>query len=211
LDDFLFTGSDTIPNHGDYIPILPLLKNNGSLAPAKNITIQATNLDSCAQVGYFSPPAYGIINPGYVAEPNQEVHLLFSDHCPDSIYTQIQIDIFSSKTLFWKDTLILFIHKDPLSIDEVDDIKPTAFKLEQNYPNPFNPITKITYQLPMTNDVDLSIYNLLGQKVATLVSEKQQAGFYKVEWDASRFASGVYYYKITAGNFVDVKKMILIR
>jgi hypothetical protein len=91
------------------------------------------------------------------------------------------------------------------------NILPSVYKLEQNYPNPFNPTTIINYELPITNDVDLSIYNLVGQKIATLVREKQQAGSYQVEWDASSFASGVYYYVITAGEFRDVKKMILIR
>jgi flagellar hook assembly protein FlgD len=88
---------------------------------------------------------------------------------------------------------------------------PTTYALKQNYPNPFNPNTIINYQLPMTNDVELSIYNLLGQKVSTLVHERQQVGYHQVEWDASRFSSGIYYYKIEAGNFQDVKKMILIK
>ncbi len=88
---------------------------------------------------------------------------------------------------------------------------PQTFKLSQNYPNPFNPTTAIGYQLSAVSDVELSVYNLLGQKVVTLVSERQAAGYYKVEWDASGFASGVYYYRIEAGEFVDVKKMILLR
>jgi hypothetical protein len=96
-------------------------------------------------------------------------------------------------------------------LEDLDHLLPQVFTLEQNFPNPFNPSTMINYQLPMTNEVDLSIYNLLGQKVATLVSEKQQAGHHQVEWDASGFASGVYYYRIQAGEFVDVKKMILLR
>jgi hypothetical protein len=86
-----------------------------------------------------------------------------------------------------------------------------TYKLSQNYPNPFNPQTTINYQLPMTNNVELSVYNLLGQKVATLVSEKQMAGRYSVEWNASDFATGIYYYMIKAGIFVQVKKMILIK
>jgi hypothetical protein len=86
-----------------------------------------------------------------------------------------------------------------------------TFHLSQNYPNPFNPKTIIDYELPIKNDVDLSIYNLLGQKVANLVSERQRAGSYQVEWDASFFSSGVYYFKIEAGEFKDVKKMILLR
>jgi hypothetical protein len=89
---------------------------------------------------------------------------------------------------------------------------PSSFTLEQNYPNPFNPKTLINYQLPVTNDVDMSIYNLLGQKVAVLVSEKQPAGLYQVEWDASGFASGIYYYRLhTSSGYIQTKKMIVVR
>jgi flagellar hook assembly protein FlgD len=69
----------------------------------------------------------------------------------------------------------------------------------------------ITYELQITNEVDLSIYNVLGQKVATLVSGKQTAGSHQVEWDASAFASGVYYYVLKTGEFRDVRKMVLIK
>jgi hypothetical protein len=88
---------------------------------------------------------------------------------------------------------------------------PEEFRLAQNYPNPFNPTTTINYELRTTNYVDLSVFNLLGQKVATLVSEKQAAGKHKMQWNASGFASGVYYYRITAGNFTETKKLVLIR
>jgi flagellar hook assembly protein FlgD len=80
-----------------------------------------------------------------------------------------------------------------------------------NYPNPFNPNTVINYELPTTNIVELSIYNLLGQKVATLVSERKAAGDHQVEWDATGFSSGIYYYQIRAGEFQAVRKMILLR
>jgi hypothetical protein len=90
-------------------------------------------------------------------------------------------------------------------------VNPQQFQLYQNYPNPFNPVTMIRYQLPMTSNVDLSVYNLLGQKVAILVSQKENAGSHQIEWDATGFASGVYYYHVVAGNYREVKKMILIR
>jgi hypothetical protein len=97
-----------------------------------------------------------------------------------------------------------------------------SIKLNQNYPNPFNPVTMINYQLPMTNEVDLSIYNILGQKVVTLVNKKQPAGNYKIEWDASRtafpaarrragIASGVYLYQLKAGDYIETRKMILMK
>jgi len=91
---------------------------------------------------------------------------------------------------------------------------PTGFNLKQNFPNPFNPKTTIVYHVRAIDElplqVDLSIYNLLGQKVATLVNKRQRAGSYTVEWDASGFASGVYYYRIVAGDFQQVKKMLLV-
>ncbi|MCK4558964.1 MAG: T9SS type A sorting domain-containing protein, partial [Calditrichia bacterium] len=71
--------------------------------------------------------------------------------------------------------------------------------------------TVINYELPTTNFVELSIYNLLGQKVVTLVSERQPAGFHQVEWEASGFASGVYYFQIKAGEFQAIRKMTLLR
>jgi predicted GH43/DUF377 family glycosyl hydrolase len=100
----------------------------------------------------------------------------------------------------------------PLNISTKDLMIPTKFELKQNYPNPFNPITMINYQLPITNHIQLSIYNLLGQKVVTLVSEKQKAGYHQVEWDASGFASGVYYYQLwTDSGIIQTKKLVLLR
>ena len=92
------------------------------------------------------------------------------------------------------------------------DLKIREFKLFQNYPNPFNPKTIIEYQLHKTSQVDLSIYNLLGQKVATLVSKKQPAGNYKIEWDASAFSSGIYFYRLeTDKGFVKTNKLVLVK
>jgi hypothetical protein len=100
----------------------------------------------------------------------------------------------------------------PLPVEKKPEIQlPEGYEMFQNYPNPFNPLTAIGYQLSAVSSVNLSIYNLLGQKVATLVDAQQMAGYHQVEWDASRFPSGVFYYKIQAGEFQDVKKMILLR
>jgi hypothetical protein len=85
------------------------------------------------------------------------------------------------------------------------------FALYENYPNPFNPRTIINYELPITSEVELSIYNLLGQKIITLISEKQSAGKYEVEFNGQEFPSGVYLYKIQTENWQAVKKMILIK
>ena len=76
----------------------------------------------------------------------------------------------------------------PSNLEKVhNNQNPVQFELYQNYPIPFNPVTMIDYQLPVTSDVELSIYNMLGQKVATLVNQKQAAGHYEVQWDATDF------------------------
>jgi hypothetical protein len=97
-------------------------------------------------------------------------------------------------------------------ITNKDDHIPSIFYLSKNYPNPFNSTTIINYKLPMTNYIELNIYNVISQRVATLVSEKQNAGNYQVEWDASGFASGVYYYRLsTSAGFVQTKKLVLLK
>jgi len=87
---------------------------------------------------------------------------------------------------------------------------PTEFALHQNFPNPFNPITTISFSLPVAADYDLVIYNVMGQEVASF-SGRSEPGIVKVDWDASNYASGVYLYKLTAGNFADTKKMVLLK
>jgi len=94
----------------------------------------------------------------------------------------------------------------------VNDVNiPLAYKLDQNYPNPFNPSTKIDYELKEAGFVSLKVFNILGQVVTTLAAGKQEAGKHQVTFDASQLSSGVYLYQITAGNFVAIKKMVLMK
>jgi len=93
--------------------------------------------------------------------------------------------------------------------DENSSVK--EFSLEQNYPNPFNPSTVISYQLPVSSDVTLKVYDVLGNEVATLVNEEKPAGSYEVEFPAEGLTSGIYFYKFQAGSFVETKKMILMK
>jgi Secretion system C-terminal sorting domain/Cohesin domain len=88
---------------------------------------------------------------------------------------------------------------------------PMKFDLEQNYPNPFNPETKISFSLPMEIDTKIEVYNVKGQRVQVLVNEKLGKGIHSIIWKADDFASGVYFYRIEAGDFTDSKKMILIK
>ncbi|MGH1366308.1 MAG: DUF4397 domain-containing protein [Calditrichia bacterium] len=93
--------------------------------------------------------------------------------------------------------------------DDLLDGTINNFELEQNYPNPFNPTTTIRYSIPQSSDVTVTIFNIAGQKVATLVSERQSAGAYTLDFNAAQFPSGVYFYQINAGSFVSSRKMVL--
>jgi hypothetical protein len=93
----------------------------------------------------------------------------------------------------------------------IAEIMPTQYSLEQNYPNPFNPTTSIRYSIPKQSHVTLKVYDALGRVVTTLVDDNRQTGNYKVEMNASGFASGAYYYELTAGSFHDIKKMMLLK
>jgi hypothetical protein len=83
--------------------------------------------------------------------------------------------------------------------------------MEQNYPNPFNPSTTIHYALPERSTVSLTIYNSLGEKVSILVEEAQEPGYHDVKFDGTALASGVYFYRIQAGDYVATKKLILMK
>ncbi len=88
---------------------------------------------------------------------------------------------------------------------------PSSFKLEQNYPNPFNPSTKIEYSIPEASLVQLKVYDVLGNEVETLINEEQSAGTYRADFIGNDLTSGIYFYKLQAGSFVETKKMILLK
>jgi len=91
------------------------------------------------------------------------------------------------------------------------NLTPKQYRLNQNYPNPFNPSTVISYELQTNGIVTLEIYDMLGRRIATLVSEREDAGIHSVTFNASGLSSGIYFYRLTAGNFVKTKKLMLIR
>ena len=98
-----------------------------------------------------------------------------------------------------------------LSVKQIGSIIPDKYILHQNYPNPFNPITKINFDIPNSSFVKMVVYNSLGQEVTTLVNEKLSAGSFETSWDGSAYPSGVYFYRIQAGDFIKTKSMVLIK
>ncbi len=112
-------------------------------------------------------------------------------------------------------TSALSVYVDPTYIEKTLGLSittvPTSFELGQNYPNPFNPTTKIEYAIPKKARVTIKIYNTLGAEVSTLVNEDKPLGFYEVVFDGSKYASGIYFYRMTAGEFTETKKLILVK
>lgn len=107
--------------------------------------------------------------------------------------------------------IVAWLVPEPTSASPQVAALPEAFELNQNYPNPFNPATAISYALPVEQNVTLEIFNIQGQRVTTLVNERKRAGWHEILFDASRLASGVYIYRLQTGNFVEIKKMMLMK
>lgn len=97
------------------------------------------------------------------------------------------------------------------SVPESKEVIATRYKLEQNYPNPFNPQTLIKYSVPLTCHVTLTVFDLLGREIITLIDEEKNPGIYEVEFKDNNYVSGIYFYKIHAGEFVQTKKMLLLK
>lgn len=112
---------------------------------------------------------------------------------------------YTAQAGFW------FSVKMIIGLEDLDNHSPEIFQLKQNYPNPFNPLTRIHYSVPKTVNVKITVYNVLGQQVAVLVDKQKVAGKYEALFDASQLSSGMYIYKINAGEFSAVHKMILMK
>jgi hypothetical protein len=178
---------------GEIRPPLGTLYKSDIISPAGSEKI--LNFTSSAGAGiYFSGMFEGGSSPGQVVHFSFPIELLNDEERKDLLERVLNLfDIISSgKGITYSGI-------------------PAKFELSQNYPNPFNPTTIINYELQITNDVELTIYNVLGEKVKTLVSENQAVGSHSIEWDASDLASGIYYYELRTSDFRDVKKMVLMK
>jgi len=124
----------------------------------------------------------------------------------------LTIPAFGSAVLIVSDSLRTITVPKITSVKQsTESTIPENYSLLQNYPNPFNPTTTINYQLPQDGLVRLNVYDMLGREIATLANERRSAGSYSAVWNASGFASGVYFYKLTVGNYSNIKRMTLLK
>jgi len=128
----------------------------------------------------------------------------WTDKSPASYYRLRQVDM--DGTSHFSDVIAF----TPTSI-ESNTNSPLMFALKQNYPNPFNPSTTITYELPKSSGVRLSVHDMLGQEISVLVNERKGAGVHEVQFDASGLSSAVYFYRLHAGDFVSTKRMLVVK
>jgi CubicO group peptidase (beta-lactamase class C family) len=145
------------------------------------------------------------IPPGMTVSPSSQFRAYYIDSLFPG-YFNFKVEVMSNGWTYWKDSLQIIVGVE----EELSEI-PTNFSFSQNYPNPFNPNTTISWQLPEGSNVTLKIFNTLGEEVAILVDEYKIAGRYEVEFNAAGLPSGIYFYQLRAGQYVETKKMVLIR
>lgn len=107
--------------------------------------------------------------------------------------------------------IINYIQLNSIGIKKIEGSVPDNFRLFQNYPNPFNPSTNIKYQITKNSLVTLKIYDVQGKEISTLINETQSPGTYELNWNAAKYSSGIYFYKMETDNFTDIKKMTLVK
>ncbi len=183
-----------------------VLKNMGLVSPARSVTAEVVLYDTfLVKAIENNNQGFGDINPGETREsPNW--YFFYVDSIPPNLDFDFKLNIYSNGYLFWQTDISVIT-----GIEVSESAQPRSYELYQNYPNPFNPVTTIKFALPKAGNVTLKILNILGEEVTTLLSASLLSGHYQYEWDASGMASGVYFYRLQAGDFVQTKKLMLIR
>jgi hypothetical protein len=130
----------------------------------------------------------------------------------DSIYFRARVRDSQNIWSIWSETFdTKMIMSNVSLLENSPNVSPSEFVLSQNYPNPFNPSTKIKYSVPQSSNVVIKVFDILGNEIETLVNEEKQVGTYSVEFNASGLSSGVYFYSLHSGNYIETKKMIFLK
>lgn len=201
LDSIFVTDQST------YFFVKPFVKNNSTVTAITNASMHLICNDSWVTSIMPEVKEIADIPPGSIVGPATMFRVdVDTSIFPD--YFNFKVEVMSDGWTYWTDSM-----RVPPIIPGVEEegLQPLTYKLEQNYPNPFNPSTSIQYEVSSRQFVSLKIYDILGNEIETLVSEEKPAGTYEVTWNAASLPSGVYFYKLQAGNFVETRKMLLLK
>ncbi|SVB14964.1 uncharacterized protein METZ01_LOCUS167818 [marine metagenome] len=209
-----FSG-DSIPDPGDGFSIDLVLTNEGSDLGVENITAQLiTENQPCIQSSSGNTLFFGDISPGSSTDPSGgSIVTIISEDCAPGTNIIIPVNIMADGIQFWQDQIVISVS----ALFAVDDpMVPFEFTLLPAVPNPFNPVTEIQFDVPQLGSVQLNVFDLLGRPIKNLVNDFKSPGTYRVIWDAKdntghRLSAGMYLYQLRSGNYVQTRKMVLLK
>jgi len=182
--------------------VRPFVRNAGQTFTVENLSITMSSDDSL--ITYINGSiSIASIAPGEVVYPTGSFTVRVDSNFSKPF--RFNFEIKSEGWLYWKDTISIVT-----SVEDEIEI-PISYKLFQNYPNPFNPTTTIKYQIPELSFVSLKVYDVLGKEIAILLNEEKPVGTYELTWIAENLPSGIYFYQLKAGSFIETKKMVLMK
>ena len=212
--DFSFLG-DPVVSPGESLAMSVELLNSGASGIVPGVTIELIDHDTtCFASVSNNSLFYGSMAPQETLEQEAGFFMIdIDDDCDEGHETYVVLNIMVMSDVCWTDT-ISFAIGEQLNIDA--DRIPKEFSLNHSYPNPFNPVTTLSYELPKDAFVNLTVFDMMGRQIKNLVDVQQSSGIKTVKWDATNeqgeaVSAGVYLYKLKAGNFIETKKMILLK
>ena len=203
-----FYKTDTIPNPGDAIRMFITLTNEGSTATATDLRVELSCPDARVEIIAFGRE-YDDIDTGEMVQNKYTYSFNIPEDWPVNTEIPMIISISSRGMDTWIDTFSVMVLPPSTSIQTVGVSGPKQFALYPNTPNPFNPSTTIRYTLPRSSEVTLTIYDLLGREITTLVNKTQTPGEYSVIWNGQDHPSGIYLCELKAGDFTETRKLVL--
>jgi len=213
LDDL--TG---LTNQSKYFVTIFISNQTAIIDSNTNLTNEMLYLSNAGSVGgiSFIGPAFWGVSKAFQKEwaerfYNPNINSLGETLILDSLTSAGLWNYMKKISNLWADPSIKLKYDVTVDVDDPITEHPITFALKQNYPNPFNPTTNIKFQIPVSRFVSLKVYDVIGSEIATLINEKKPAGQYEIAFDATNLPSGIYFYRLQAGSFVETKKMVLIK
>jgi hypothetical protein len=189
-----------------YYSVKPFIKNLSTVTTITNASVRLVCNDPW--VVSINPTTRTLPNifPGSIVSPSTGFTVRVDTSIfPD--YFNFKVEVMSDGWPYWADSMRV----PPIVTVDEELPQPLVFQLKQNYPNPFNPSTKIRYSVPQSSNVVIKVFDVLGNEIETLVNGEKPAGTYEVIWYAENLPSGVYFYQLKAGSFIETKKMLLLK